>query len=102
MNIDINKLKKLQQCAIQNFIERTSSANKATIVTRIGKLHYLHIASTMNIEETTKSLTKILEYKQELAKEILRCPNEKKIDQLANAIIYSDEMIKKILGMFAM
>jgi hypothetical protein len=52
----------------------------------------------MDVEETAKSLMQILEYKQELAKEMLRCSDEKATDQLADAITYSDEMIKKVLG----
>lgn len=100
MITDIDKLKKLQQCAIQNVMARTSDAELATRATRVGELHCLHIAATMNIEETAKSLTQILEYKQELAKEMLRCSGEKVIDQLADAITYSDEMIKKVLGMY--
>lgn len=100
MITDINKLKKLQQCAIQNVMARTSDSELATRTTRTGELHCLHIAATMNIEETAKSLTQILEYKQELAKEMLRCSDEKATEQLADAITYSDEMIKKVLGMY--
>jgi hypothetical protein len=100
MITEIDKLKKLQQCAIQSVMARTSDAELATRATRVGELHCLHIAASMDIEETAKSLTQILKYKQALAKEMLRCSDEKATNQLADAIIYSDEMIKKVLGMY--
>lgn len=95
-----SKLEELQQCAMQNVMARTSEANEATIATRIGELHSLHIAAEMNIERTTESLTQILEYKKEAAKQMLRCSDEKQMDTFACVIMQADDMIKKVLGMY--
>jgi len=100
-NIDTFKLKEQYECALRNVCERISDAENESMSTRIGELHSFHIAAFMDIDKTTKSLTKILEYKQQLAKGIIKCSDENMIGQLIAAIKCSDEMIKKILGMYA-
>ena len=95
-----SKLEELQQCAIHNVMARTLEANEATMATRIGELHSLHVAAEMNIERTTESLNQILEYKKEAAKQMLRCSDEKQMDTFAGVIMQADDMIKKVLGMY--
>ena len=95
-----NYLKGLRQCAIHDVMARTSDANNASMATRIGELNSLHIAAYMDIEKTTQSLNNILAYKKELARAMLRCSDEDKIKVLAEAIKYSDDMIRKVLGMY--
>ena len=94
-----SKLEELQQCAIHSVMARTSEANTASMATRIGDLHSLHIAAEMNIEKTTESLNQILEYKKEAAKQMLRCSDEKTMDTIAGVIMQADDMIRKVLGM---
>lgn len=79
---------------------RTSEANEATMATRTGELHSLHVAASMNIERTTESLTQILEYKKEAAKQMLLCKDEKQMDTFAGIIMQADDMIRKVLGMY--
>ena len=50
-----SKLEELQQCAIHNVMARTSEANEATMATRTGELHSLHVAASMDIEKTNES-----------------------------------------------
>ena len=94
------RLKQLQQCAMHDVIARTSDANKATMATRLGELNSLHVAAYMDIEKTTQSLNNILVYKKELALTMLRCPDEEQMKILAEAIKHSDDMIRKVLGMY--
>lgn len=93
------RLKKLQQCAIHNVMARTLDANNATAATRIGELNSLHVAASMDIKKTTESLNQILAYKQEVAKQMLRCSDEKQMEQIAQVIKQADAMICKVLGM---
>jgi len=95
-----SKLEELQQCAIHNVMARTSEANTASMAYRIGDLHSLHIAAHMDIENTTKSLKDVLNYKKEAAEQMLRCSDEKMCEQLANVIKHADDMIQKVLGMY--
>ena len=95
-----SKLKTLQECAIHNVMARTSDANNATMATRIGELNSLHVAASMDIEKTTESLNHILAYKQEVAKQMLRCSDEEKMEQIAQVIKQADDMICKVLGMY--
>lgn len=94
------KLEELKQRAIQSIITCTSETNKVTMNSKINKLHSLHIAASMDIEKTTKSINQILEYKKEAAKQMLECENEKQIDAIAGVIKQADNMIKQILGMY--
>jgi hypothetical protein len=94
------RLKRLQQRAILDVIARTSDANNATMATRIGELNSLHVAAYMDIEKTTQSLNNILAYKKELALTMLRCSDEEQMKILGEAINYSDDMIRKVLGMY--
>ena len=94
------RLKQLQQCAIHNVMARTSDANNDTMATRIGELNSLHVAASMDIEKTTESLNHILAYKKEVAKQMLRCSDEKKMKMIAEVIIQADDMIRKVLGMY--
>lgn len=94
------QLKQLQQCAMHDVIARTADAHKATIATRIGALNSLHVAAHMDIEKTTQSLNNILVYKKELALTMLLCTDEEQMKILAEAIKYSDDMIRKVLGMY--
>lgn len=96
------RLKELQQCAIHNVMARTSDANNATIATRIGKLNSLHVAASMDIEKTTESLKHILAYKQEMAKQMLRCSDEEQMDQISQVIKHADDMICKVLGIHSL
>ena len=98
--MDTTRLKELQQCVIQCVMARTSDAELATRATRVDELNCLHIAAGMDIDKTTESLNDILAYKQEIANHMLRCTDEKLMEQLAEAFKYSDEMIKKVLGMY--
>jgi hypothetical protein len=95
-----SKLEELQQCAIHSVMARTKDANEATMATRIGELHSLHIAASMDIKKTTESLNQILEYKKEAAKQMLRCSDEKTMDTIAGVIMQADDMIRKVLGMY--
>ena len=95
-----SKLEELQQCAIQNVMARTSDANNATMATRIGGLNSLHVAASMDIEKTTKSLNHILAYKKEIAKQMLRCSDEEQMKYIAEIIKHADDMIKQVLGMY--
>lgn len=94
------KLKRLQQCAIHEVMARTSDANNATMSTRIGELNCLHVAASMDIEKTTESLKEILDYKKEVAKQMLRCSDEEQMKHIAEIIKHADDMIKKVLGMY--
>lgn len=98
--IRCSKLEELQQSAINNVISRILDANEATKTTRIGELHNLHIAASMNIEKTTESLNHILRYKKEIARQMLLCSNEKQMNIIAELIIQADNMIKEILGIY--
>jgi len=98
--MDTTRLKELQQYAIKSIMACTSDAEKKTRTIRVGELNYLHIAAGMDIEKTIESLNQILIYKQEIANHMLRCSDEKLMEQLAEAFKYSDEMIKKVLGMY--
>lgn len=95
-----SKLEELQQCAIHSVMARTTEANTASMVNRIGDLHSLHIAAYMDVDKTAESLKDILRYKKEAAEQMLRCSDEKMCEQLANVIKHADEMIQKILGMY--
>ncbi len=95
-----SKLEELHQCAIHSVMARTSEANTASASIRMGELHSLHVAAFMNINKTTESLQHILKYKKELALEMLRCSDEKRCEELAELIKYSDSLINKILGMY--
>ena len=70
------------------------------MATRIGEVNSLHVAAYMDIEKTTQSLNNILAYKKELALTMLRCSDEEQMKILAEAIKYSDDMIRKVLGMY--
>ena len=94
------RLKRLQQSAIDNVMSRTSDADNATAATRIGELDSLHVAASMDIEKTTKSLTHILSYKKKIAKQMLRCSDEEQMKYIAEIIKHADNMIKQILGMY--
>ena len=100
INMDTTRLKELQQCAIQSVMARTSDAEEKTRAIRVDELNCLHIAAGMNIEKTTESLNQILAYKQEIANHMLRCSDERLMEQLAEAFKYCNEMIKKVLGMY--
>jgi hypothetical protein len=91
------KLKILQRCAVENAKARICDA---TASLEINEVNCLHIAANMSIDETTKSLIQILEYKKELAKEMLRTSDKKYIDLLADEITYADKLIMKILGIY--
>lgn len=95
-----SKLEELQQCAIQSVMARTSDAEEKTRAIRVDELNCLHIAAGMDIEKTTESLTHILTYKQEVANHMLRCTDEILMERLTEAFKYSDDMIKKVLGMY--
>jgi hypothetical protein len=97
-NIRYIELKILYKRAIHEVYKRTSDANNASMATRIGEIHSLHISAYMDIEKTTKSLNNILAYKKELSLTMLRCSDEQKIKLLSEAIIYCDDMIRKVLG----
>lgn len=99
-NMEDLRLKQLQQCAMHDVIARTADAHKATIATRIGELNSLHVAAHMDIEKTTQSLNNILVYKKELALTMLLCTDEEQMKILAEAIKHSDDMIRKVLGMY--
>ena len=88
------------ECAIHNVIARTSDAYDATMATRIGELNYLHVAASMDIQKTIESLNHILEYKQEAAKQTLRCSDEEQMVQIAQIIKQADDMICKVLGIY--
>ncbi len=91
---------KLKLLGIANVMARTSDANNATMATRIGELNSLHVAASMDIQKTTESLNHILEYKQEAAKQMLRCSDEEQMEQIAQVIKQADDMICKVLGMY--
>jgi hypothetical protein len=93
-----NRLKELYKCAIQEVIELTSTANNASMATRIGEIHSLHMSAYMDIEKTTKGLNNILAYKKELSLTMLRCSDEQSMKSIAEAIKYSDDMICRVLG----
>jgi uncharacterized protein Smg (DUF494 family) len=93
-------LKQLQLCAIHNVMARTSDANNATMATRIGELNSLHISASMDIKKTTESLKEILAYKKEAAKQMQQCSDAEQMKILAEAIKYSDDMVRKVLGMY--
>ena len=95
-----SKLEELQKRAIRSTITRINDANHATLATRIGALNSLHVAASMDIKNTTESLAEILAYKKEVAKKMLRCYDEKQIEQIAELIKYADDMICKILGIY--
>lgn len=94
------KLKQLQKCAIHDVVARISDANNASMATRIGELDSLHVAAYMDIEKTTQSLNNILAYKKELALTMLRCSDEEQMKILAEAINYSDDMVRRVIGMY--
>lgn len=94
------RLKQLQRCAIHNVMARTSDANNATMATRIGELNSLHISASMDIEKTTESLKKILAYKKEVAKQMLRYSDETQMKHIAEVLKQADDMIRKVLGMY--
>lgn len=105
------RLKKLQQCAIQNVMARISDAYNTTAATGIGELNFLHVAASMDIEKTTESLNQILAYKKEAAKQMLaykqkaekqmlRCSDGEQMKQIAQIIKQADIMIGKVLGMY--
>lgn len=95
------ELKKLQQCATREVMERLSDANRATMAIRVGELDSLHVSAYMNIEKTTQSLNKILAYKKQLAIALLQCSDEKQLERnaLKDAIKHSDSMICQVLGL---
>lgn len=95
-----SKLEELQQCAIHSVMARTSEADTASMATRIGDLHSLHIAAYMDIDKTAESLKDMLRYKKEAAEQMLRCSDEKMCEQLAHVIKYADDLIKQVLGMY--
>ena len=99
-NMEDLRLKQLQQCAIHDVIARISDADNDSMATRIGKLNSLHVAAYMDIEKTTQSLNNILAYKKELALTMLQCSDEEQMKILAEAIKHSDDMIRKVLGMY--
>lgn len=92
------KSEELQQSTINSVKARIFYADKTTRAIREGDLHSLHIAASMDIEETTKSLIQVLEYKKEFAKQMLECTEEKQMNMIAEVIAEADNMIKKILG----
>lgn len=94
------ELKDKQQFAIHSVMARISEAENKTAATRIGELHSLHIAASMDIEKTTESVQHILAYKQEASKQMLRCSNEEQMIEIANIIKYADDLIKKVLGIY--
>jgi hypothetical protein len=98
--MDTTRLKELQQCAIQSVMACTSDVEEKTRAIRVDEINCLHIAAAMNIDKTTESLNNILAYKQEIANHMLRCTDERLMEQLTGAFKYSDEMIKKVLGMY--
>jgi mevalonate kinase len=94
------KLKQLQERAIHNVMVLTTDANVASTATRVGELNSLHVAAHMDIGKTAESLKPILEYKKEVANQILQCSHEKTCEQLAQLINHADDMIKKVLGVY--
>ena len=94
------RLKNLQLRAIHDVMTRVSDADNASMATRIGELNSLHVAAYMDIEKTTQSLNNILAYKKELALTMLQCSDEEQMKILAEVIIYSDDMIRRVLGMY--
>lgn len=98
--METTKLKELHQLAIQNVMARFSDVKEKTGIMQVGELNYLHIAAGMDIEKTTESIKQILAYRQELANHMLRCSDKKPMEQLVEAFICHDEMIKKVLGMY--
>ena len=83
------KFKILQQCAIQNVMARTSESAEKSI-TRIEAFNDLHIAAFMDIEKTTDSLQHILKYKKEVANRMLRTPDEKELELLAEVLKHAE------------
>ncbi|PKP09856.1 MAG: hypothetical protein CVU09_09510 [Bacteroidetes bacterium HGW-Bacteroidetes-4] len=98
--MDTTRLEQLHRHAMQSVIARTSDAEEKTRSTRVGELNRIHIASAMDIEQTTESLKQILAYRQELANHMLECSDSIQMEQLNEAFIYSDETIKQVLGMY--
>lgn len=94
------RLENLQLCAIHDVMARLSDANNASMTTRIGELNSLHVAAYMDIEKTTQSLNNILAYKKELALTMLQCSDVEQMKILAEAIKYSDDMVRRVLGMY--
>lgn len=95
-----SKLEELQQCAIHSVCARTSEANTASMATKIGDLHSLHIAAYMDVDKTAESLKDMLRYKKEAAEQMLRCSDEKMCEQLTQVIDHADKLIKTVLGMY--
>lgn len=92
------KLKRLQMRAIENTVELISNTNTSSMSNRIGDLNSLHVAANMDIEKTTKLLADILVHKKELANIMLKCYNKEDMKDIAEAIKYSDGLIKMLLG----
>lgn len=66
----------------------------------ISSSSFQHLMLELDIEKTTQSLNNILAYKKELALNMLRCSDEEQMKILAEAIKYSDDMIRNLLGMY--
>jgi hypothetical protein len=94
----INELQKKQQMALKNVVKRISDSEKKTAATRIGELNCLHIAASMDVKKTTNCLEEILIYKQEAAREMLKCSDDEQMIEIANIIKHADDLIKKVLG----
>lgn len=54
------------------------------------------------VDEYNESLNQILEYKKEAVKQMRRCSDEKQMDTFAGVIMKADDMIRKVLGMYAL
>ena len=96
------KVKKPEaQCAIQNVMACISDAETASTAIRIGKVNSLHVAAFMDIDKTTDALKPILEYRKKASEQLLRTTNESQIKALKQLLIHAEDMINKVLGIYA-
>jgi len=101
MNKKLQELNREAQCAIQNVMACISDAETASTAIRIGEVNSLHVAAFMDIDKTTDALKPILEYRKKASEQLLRTTNESQIKALKQLLIHAEDMINKVLGIYA-
>ncbi len=93
------KLEELQMNAVQSAEACMPKAHQAAMAIGSGEVNRLHVAASMDIDETAESLKHILAYKQEASRQMLRSSDEGSMKAIAEIIVHADNVIKQVLGM---
>jgi len=93
------EIQELQQRVMREVCNRVSDATKATQAIRIGDMNCVYMAAGMDVKQTANSLKQVLEYKKKLALGMLKCTDIDQVEEFLDALLYSDEIIKQLLGM---